>query len=477
MRAAIRLTICLLLLGNLLPAQVEPLYFMRTNNARLQYNPGLPAYRKCRFMVGTGGLDFGAALGYFSYNDLIVKGEDGYKYLNTVQLAENFKSESSKVRADGRVELFDLGISLGKTYADLSLQLRSETALRLPGEALAYLMEGNAGYVGVPVRSEISVSGIDYLEAGFTLQHTFDKKYRFGIRPKMLFGLAYAQTTSGSLLLHTDNDWNLHVGGGMEGLLFYPDPDGMSGPDGKFQTKRLRPLLTGNSGFAVDLGADVALNKHVGLSVSLLDAGAIRWEVQEPYRKKRLVAGLNPESPFYVDGELVFKGLDEEKIRQLLDGENPFEEIADSIGSWFVWQFEEDSPSSFRTRLTPKLLAEVRYSFTPKHSLSALLRYDFLPEKGIPTVTLGYSGSVLPFLDLAATYTLWDLNMRKNLLGAGIQIHAGAFNLMLSAYQFEADFKHRRLAWRNMRQAGIQFGCYFSFGQRGVTKKKKEEDS
>ena len=144
---------------------------------------------------------------------------------------------------------------------------------------------------------------------------------------------------------------------------------------------RCVPIRRHGHGFGLDAGADVMLTDHIGLSFAMLDLGDIRWDGADRYRRRRLTVGLNPDCPYYENGDLVFKGIDYDQLRQLVEGDKPFEHIADSLKEWLVFSWSEDSATAFRYNLVPKAMAEVRYSFTANHSLSALLRTDFLPEK------------------------------------------------------------------------------------------------
>ena len=467
---------CLLFGTLLLSAQVEPLYFLRCNNARLQYNPGLPAHQKVHVGLGADNLFFTLNTGPFTYNNLISQGDDGYKYISVEQLVSCLKQPKDQTGGVGlRMELLDVGFSMGKTHLAVSMLLRTETALRLPGEALAYLLEGNADYVGMPVTSEISANGCAFMDIGVLLQRSFKKRFTIGVRPKFLVGLACAETGEGELRLYTDNDWNLHVGGSADFSLLYPDFKSFVSEEGrKVDFASLEHAARHGHGIGLDAGADVQITDHIGVSFSLLDLGEIHWDGQDRYHRRRLTVGVNPDCPYYEDGDLVFKGIDYEQLRQILEGENPFEHIADSLKEWLSYSWAEDSATQVHYRLTPKAYTELRYSITPKHSLSALLRTDFLPEKVAPSVTLGYSGH-FPFTDIGLTYTLWDNYGRKNLLGIGFDFKSGPVHWLLTLHQLELDWSEKRFQWKNMRQVAFQAGFYFAFGKREPYKKKDKD--
>ena len=468
----------LLFFATALSAQVEPLYFLRSNNARMQYNPGLPARQKFHLGIGAGNFAFSLNTGPLTYNNLFVQGEDGYKYINVEQLIYALKQPKEQTgRLEFRTEVLNFGLAIGNTSAGVSLQLRSDAAVRMPGEAFAYLLEGNAEYVGMPVTSEMSANGCAFMEAGLTLQHTFMKRFTIGVRPKYMVGLACVQTREGELRLFTDNDWNLHVGGVADISLLFPDENTYVTDNGNASYSSIMHAARHGHGFGLDAGADVMLTDHIGLSFAMLDLGDIRWDGADRYRRRRLTVGLNPDCPYYEDGDLVFKGIDYDQLRQLVEGDKPFEHIADSLKEWLVYTWTEDSATAFRYNLVPKAMAEVRYSLTDNHSLSALLRTDFLPEKVMPSVTLGYSGH-FPFVDLGFSYTLWDNYGRKNLLGVGFDFKAGPVHWMLTLHQLEMDWKEGRFQWKNMRQVAFQAGFYFAFGKRDPYKNKdKNKDN
>ena len=467
----------LLLLGFALPlsAQMDPSTLLRTGHGRLSANPGTPAPHRFYFGAGVGNAGLEFAAGPFSYNRIVLQGEDGHKHLDVDRLVPALKVKGDLTGGlDLRMELLGAGFSIGNFYVDFSLQLRSENVFRLPGEALSCLLDGSAVSVGESVSSGISFRSGSFLESGFLFQKSFLNKFTLGIRPKYLVGLAQAETNKGELRIHTDGEMNLYVGGKADFQLLYPDIRLLC-EDGTWNSGRLYAAMQMCRGFGVDFGGDVMISDRIGFSLSLLDVGSMRWNGRDGSCRKRLTVGVNPDAPNYEDGYLVFKDEQRDVFHQMLDGEMPFESLKDSLEMWFVYQWEEvDDRMPPVFRLTPKMVAGLRYAPTPKHTLSASLRADFMPEKGVPSVMLGYDGS-FSFFDFALSYTLFDVYGRKNLLGVGWDFKSGPFRWTLALYNLKLDWSERSFNWRNMRQIALKAGIYCAIGRRNPYDKDKEK--
>lgn len=464
-------------------AQVEPLYFLRGNNNSLLYNPGSPAFRKFYLGIGIGQLQLNLGSDFFSYNNLIVKGEDDYKYLNTGTLLSAFKDKERNYMAlNLHEELLGVGFSIGKNYVAASLNLKSETYLRVPGEAFAYLLQGNADYVGRPVRSDLLANSSTYMEFGLTFQRTFKDKYTVGIRPKYLIGLLHAKTENAFLELYTDNDWNLHLQAQADAFLNMPDPDWISdqfaggASFAKVMDFTRQCMKEGNSGFGMDLGANAEFNKHIGAAVSLTDLGRIRWKNEAPYTMRHYTAGVNENSSYYKDGYLTFEGVDFDCLRSVLNGESPWESLGDTLESLFSYDEEKLShTSSYTMGLNPKLMLEAHYSITKNHRLYLLNRTDFFPEKVKTSFSLAYSGHFASFFDLALSYSFRNQFAMRNALGIGANFHFSLLNFYFSLYNINLDFKNGYYQWKNLNSIALQTGVYFSVGQRGIVKDKKKK--
>lgn len=465
----------LLLIGSLVSvvkSQVDPLYLVRTSNQSLYYNPGKQAFRKVYVGIGLSNLNLGFGTGLFSYNDVFIQ-EGNCKYLNTDRLISNFKDgKKNYTRLDVQMELLGVGVSVGSFYVQAGMNLRSETYFHLPGEALAYLMEGNGTYIGKPVRSEFSASSSNYLEAGVLLQKTFKKKYTVGIRPKYLVGLANVQTRQAYMELYTDNEWNLHANGLVDAMLCMPDMDAFK--SGAFQAAT--QLMGRNRGFGFDAGVDVELPLKFGLSASVLDIGSIHWNPESPSSFKHVTAGVNPESRFYEDGYLTFKGIDYDVINSIMNSEHPFEHLKDTL-SQLVKHELKDEGEAYTTRLTPKLIVEARYSITENQRVSVVNRTDFYEGDAQTALSLGYSGHFCSFFDLSVLYTMVNTMGYNNTLGVGGNFKFGPVNWYLSLYNISMNFDGLYYQWKDMQRIAFQTGFSLSIGKRGVAKKKRQSNA
>lgn len=469
-------------------AQVEPLYFLRGNNSSLLYNPGSPAFRKVYVGLGISQFQLNLGSDFLTYNNFIVKGDDGYKYLNTETLLSIFKDKNRNFMAmDLREELLGVGVSVEKNYVAASLSLRSETSLRLPGEAFAYLLQGNGNFVGTPVRSEIMANSSTYMELGLTFQRTFMDKYTVGVRPKYLIGLLNVRTEEAYMKLYTDNDWNLRMQAQADAYLSMPDPDWISeqfehGASFSKIMNFTRQCMKGNHGFGVDMGANAEFNKHIGAGISLTDLGRIRWKNNSPYAIRHYTAGVNEKSEYFKDGYLTFEGVDFDCLRSVLNGESPWESLGDSLENLFSYGENKLSHAySYTSGLTPKLMLEAHYSITENHRVYLLNRTDFYPEKVKTSFSLAYSGQFASFFDLAFSYSFRNQFAMRNSLGIGANFHMSVVDFYISLYNISLHFDKGFYQWKDLNSVALQTGLYFSFGKRGVVKNRKgrskEKDS
>ena len=344
----------------------------------------------------------------FSYNDLMipVAGTDSVKVdlpgvLNSLQEGDN-------LRLSGDLSIFQLGVVVKNKTFSLFSNIRYNVGMTYPVDFLNYFVYGNGNFIGERVEEKnISGGGIAYSEVGLGYTQAMavmgDKELRIGARVKYLHGLFYADAAdNASISMFTDADtYDLSVtfnnatfrAVGLNEL----EGDDASAYAIGFGSNE-------NTGFAVDLGAELAINDRLSALFSVNDLGSITW------RQDAETYTLN-QGEYVLGG---FENLDDVDIGQALE---------DSLDLWGESQLTNEE---FTTAIGTRYLVGASYKLTENGVATGTVSRVGSPYgKDQLGFGAGYTHQVGKILTVSTTFSKEQHQPFK--VGGGMMLRLGLF--------------------------------------------------
>ncbi|MGM0581633.1 MAG: DUF5723 family protein [Bacteroidota bacterium] len=423
-------------------------------------NPAmLPDYKFSLGLPGLSGFHINTGQNFTNLELLTSVDENGN--INTGDVFNKLR-RNNRVTSSNTINLFHLGIRGLTSYTAVSVNTKTFARASLPKELFAFALYGNASDEledGLLDMSRGSIKSMAYTEIGVSHgREILAGKMTAGIRLKYIIGHAYADipTIDGrletygnedfrgdSLALNT-NEFEIRGGGAIGALL-----------NGNDQTEDLRASATGNSGFALDLGATYEFSKKIRFFASLNDLGFINWNQDHAYK------GIVPATNYS------FSGAD---LVGLINGEDL--SIANEIDSLINNLDYQEKQESFTTSLTGKLYAGASYQLSRRQTASAILYSEIYKGALIPAFTAMYNFQGGTFFNFALSATM--MNGRVNNFGTGITLNLVPFQVVLATNDFMS------IAFpKKGRAVDFRFGINHTFGnvKKGKSRAKKNSDN
>lgn len=383
-----------------------------------------------------------------SYNMLMqpVEGSDSVKI--DVQNALANLSEGDNVRLKGDVSLFQFGIRSGHRAYTVFANLRYSGGFDYPVNFLNYFVYGNGNFIGQEIEErQISGGGIAYHEIGIGYSQDViinDKKLRVGGRIKYLHGIAYASVSkNASMTMFTDpNTYDVNVAFN-DAVIRTAGFNELEGDDPTcyvigFGNNR-------NTGFAIDLGAEMQINERLSGSFAINDLGSINWR-------------QDVENYALQNNEVTLGGFDDVNDIDLTDA------LEDSLD---VWTEHNTEQTAFKSRVGSRVLLGANYLLSEKGRVSGTVAYNqaayFSSEIGFG---VGYTHQFGKILTLSSTISKDQFRSVK--VGAGFELRVGSLQL----YGVFDDVLNAARKAGDLRSVDARIGLNFMIGRSNTGKKE-----
>lgn len=212
--------------------------------------------------------------------------------------------------------------------------------------------------------------------------------------------------------------------------------------------------LSGNHGYALDLGVKYFPTEKLGLSASVIDIGSILW--------KENVKNFTSEYP---GKDFTFTGFD---LNDFIIEES-VTDTADILDTLQVHFGLAENNSEYRSHLTTKGFLGGRYRLTKNDDISLLLRNDFVEGTWQPGITAGYRKKFFDFLTLYINYSI--ISRSYSNIGFGAIMEFGPFQTYLLN-----DMAYALLEPRRTRNYNFHFGIGFKFWKNKEKTGEEESD-
>ena len=429
-----------LFLGFQLSAQQElGLHFLRDNWLARSTNPAFGSDHK--LVIGLPGVYNNLLITNLVYNDLVIE-EGGQKVLDINRGIDKLEANSNIIRENLRVETVQVGIQLDNWLLSLGHSVRFNAFLDYPKTLPQLIWQGNAQFVGQNVDFSTDTQLFGYNEFNLGLSIPITPKLRLGGSLKYLTGFGDISTETNRLSLYTDDDvYQLRLNSDLTinntGSIEYNGFRDLQ-VNYNFGQFEGEDLFTGNNGLAFDLGLQLDLGK-LDIAASILDIGQINWE--------------SSVKNYTLKGDYEFDGLD--IADEILDDATALGSVIDTL----IETYEVVETSlSYSTKLGTKTYLSATYQLTEKWRLGALFYNEEYRGKNYPSVAIGGTVALKPWLTAGAHYAI--RNETYDNIGLNLQARIGPVNILAAT-----DNLLTALDIKNSNSANIRLGMYLALSQ------------
>lgn len=412
----------------------------------------------CKWYIGMpviSSIDFqfaSNALAFKSIGDAFVERSNGSGYsFQLGRFAQSLDKETF-VNLGVNAELLNFGFRLRKSMFTFGITEKVKTRLSIPNDILKLGAQGNGGEnLGYDFNFNFGFDVLHVREfaVGYSRQFLNDN-LTVGARLKYIRGLNVISTDKNDLKFRTDeSNFSYNVKANIE-------LNASSAGLGLIDGDEVDPSLFGlgspnNSGFGIDLGAELELTNRISVSASIVDLGLISW--------KDDVLNLKSENP---GATFQYRGID--LNRYFGDSSVGFQVLVDTIADVFSL---DSSNNGFNTTLFSEFYLGGNFRLTDRHQAGVLFYGSFYNKQLYPSFTVSLNSKLTRFFAMSVSYSM----MRGNFQNVGLGF---VTNLGPEQFYFVSD-NAIGVATGNVKNLGGRFGWNHVFGRRKYKKEQKRK--
>ncbi len=352
---------------------------------------------------------------------------------------------------DFRTTLLGFGFRTGASYITFNIESKISGRFTYPKTLFEFLWYGNGHPDYIGKRLALDGLGGDYMQyTEFSLGFARDlnEKWSAGVRAKYLSGLANLKTTDTRLGLTTSaDDYSIK----LDGALSYRSAGAMTAIlDSNVEfNEAISQSITGNYGFAIDLGATYHVTEKLSLSLAVNDLGFISWN-------SNVVNGTSNDVEYYYDGQ---------DLNDWIEGGatgngTGLTKVLDSILEGV--EFEEDN-NPYTTTLPIKTYLGANYQLFKKTDANFLTYNEFYNGKWRSSLKVGITQKVRNWFAATVNYSIYGRSYTN--VGLGFSANAGPVQLYVVsdnalAYLFPDQVRNFHLRF------GLNLTFANNFGQK-----------
>ena len=180
-------------------------HFMRISPFQHNNLPSSSTIYNGYFSLPTGNIQVGVNLGAIRYKNLFETNEEGYPTVLTATKFVNSLANKNYLGVYDDIELLGFGFRIkDKFFLTVDYRQRANLDFIYSRDVLGLPIYGNMAYSDNPADLNLDINLNAYQELGISFRHQVNDKISWGIRPKVLFGIANMNTQNISAQISTD---------------------------------------------------------------------------------------------------------------------------------------------------------------------------------------------------------------------------------------------------------------------------------
>lgn len=343
-----------------------------------------------------------------------------------------------------------IGFRTGENgFVTLFANERIDATIFYPMKLLNFVWNGNYDYVGKDyLVDDISFDQTVYREYGVGYGRNFEilgRKTTIGVRAKYLVGMAHTSVQKNlEMKIRTNDDYSVKISMN-DGLVRMAGLNKIENYEDEFQYF----INNQNTGFGLDLAANMDLTDRINVGIAANDLGFIKWkEDSEETQFKGASFSINGSS---------FDNMD-----KLADA------MLDSIENLDV----DTVAATFSTTLNSKVYLSGSYRLTKSGYAQVTMANYFTQGRMKSSIGLGYLQDVRNWLSVSLTGSI--VPQAGADIGAGLMLRGGPLQ-----FYFNMDQILNTIDIPQAKGMNVKFGFNFLIGKpvKKVKKSKKDESA
>lgn len=445
----------------------QTLYYMNRVPQSTLMNPAIQP--TCNFYLGlpvVSSLQIDAGNNRLSLTDVVMKHPTEDSLITFLHPDAEFNKtdflgelkENNFFYQDFRTDLLAFGFRVNSWYFSFNLSENFSAAINYPKDLMSFALNGNRNFINSNIDlSYFGVNSTFYREYGLGVAKEINPNLSVGIRAKVLFG--HVNVTSdydnNNLTMYSSSD-SIYLS--ADATVYTSSPlIPTTDSDGNFESFEVPAYIENsesdslmdlalahtNMGLGIDLGVYYKPMDKLSLSLSVIDFGYIKWDVEDVTKLE-------------LKGNYAFKGVDvSNEIGESDEDTDPFEEMTDSLLNSFT---VSNTAESYTTYLGAKVYIGANYAVSKKFDVGFLSRSYFYNSNLNQAFTL--SANVRPVNGIAASLSYSIMNGAYNNIGFGLVLGGAPLQIyVISDNASAALWGHKTTSFNFRFGLNIAFGC------------------
>ncbi|HET8963700.1 MAG TPA: DUF5723 family protein [Chitinophagales bacterium] len=340
----------------------------------------------------------------FKYSDAVKHRLDDSLYIDYANVLSKL-SKNNYLSVAYHPDIISFGMAVEKNYFSLNVTEKVDFRFRYPKSFMEFLWKGNGAYLDKEMNFNFGLNFMHYREYAIGAARQINDKLSLGLKLKYLYGMENFSTKKTDITLMTAaDDFAITAKGNIElnSAGFNNDDDSADFNFSEYAFGRK------NHGFGADLGFEYKASEKFTLSASLLDIGSIKWN----YKTNNYISHDQ-------NAHFTYRGFE---LNQLINSDSSStEDIGKALGDSLAAIFKIDTlHQSYKTRLTPQMYIGGNFIFSEVSSGGILLYWQAFDKTVHPGLALSYNHKILDWLNLSASYSIYNRAYTNVGLGAAI---------------------------------------------------------
>ena len=324
-----------------------------------------------------------------SYSQLIKRDANDSLYID-LQGTLDKMGKTNYLSINAKFDLLSFSFTFGKqknNFIYVNVSQRIASRISLPKSLLNLIWKGNGAYLGETIDLKgMNADATLYTEYGLSYaRKLLDNKLRVGITVKYLNGQTNISTANRGLSLYTDPN-NYSITAKADVTL---NSAGLLGDFGNIGNDiSYKSFLTGNHGFAFNIGAHYLIDDKWEVAASANDLGMIFWKE-------------NTHNKTIGNSNFTYQGLDLAQYLTQPDSANVFAEFLDTLEAAFPLT---ETENTYNTSLSSQIYVSGAYKFTDRDRLGLDFYGEIFKTHFEPAVALNYTHKFGTIFHLSSSY-------------------------------------------------------------------------